>query len=390
MIRFAFVRFAFAGAAVLLLLSACSPTPPPRAAFLTRLGDDTLAVERFTHLPDGMEATVVLRTPRTTLQQYRLRLGPDGVFEELTATITDPLAAADAPPLETVVTRRDGDSLRTTITEGDETRTLTLAAPPHVLPFLDMIHWPFDLMLMRARGAEGEEHTQPLYAGTRTWDFVIRDLAPDSMTVTHPFRGTMGVRTDEAGRLLHLDAAGTTRKLTVDRHADVDVEALARRFAERDAAGQSFGALSGRATTEVSLGRATITVDYGTPSKRGREIFGALVPYGQVWRTGANRATHFATNRPLRLGDLRVPPGEYTLYTIPEADGGTLIVNRQTGQGGTTYNADRDLGRVPMTRTTLDEPVETFTIAIEDQGGGRGLLRLQWDRTSYDVPIRVE
>ena len=123
--------------------------------------------------------------------------------------------------------------------------------------------------------------------------------------------------------------------------------------------------------------------------KRGREIFGALVPFGEVWRTGANRATHFATDRALTLGGLAVPPGEYMLYTIPEADGGTLIVNRQTGQGGTTYNQDQDLGRVPMQILKLPSAVEAFTIGIEDTAEG-GALVLQWDRTAFRVPFTVE
>ena len=87
---------------------------------------------------------------------------------------------------------------------------------------------------------------------------------------------------------------------------------------------------------------------------------------------------------------MAVPAGTYTLYTIPEADGGTLMINQQTGQGGTTYDADRDLGRTALTRTALDAPVEVFTIAVEETGPRAGLLRLQWDTTSYDVPVVVE
>ena len=209
------------------------------------------------------------------------------------------------------------------------------------------------------------------------------------MTVQHPFRGTMDVRVDEAGRLLHLDAGATTRKLIVERVPSVDIDGLAELFAERDGAGRSFGALSGRGETNATVHGATIQVDYGTPSKRGRELFGALVPYGEVWRTGANRATHFATDRNLVLRDLEVPAGEYTLYTIPAEEGGLLLVNTQTGQGGTTYNADLDLGRVALTRTALDKPVELFTILVKETDEG-GVLALQWGQTELSVPFGVE
>lgn len=148
--------------------------------------------------------------------------------------------------------------------------------------------------------------------------------------------------------------------------------------------------LSPRDTTEQTIGAAHLVVDYGRPSKRRREIFGSLVPYDALWRTGANEATHFRTDRDLMIGTLRVPRGTYTLWTIPARDGWTLIVNRQTGQWGTDYDKARDLGRTRMTVATLREPVERFEIAIERTRDGSGLLIMRWDTTQASVPIHVE
>jgi hypothetical protein len=210
------------------------------------------------------------------------------------------------------------------------------------------------------------------------------------MTITHPSRGTMRVRVDERGRLLGLDAGATTRKLIVTREPWMSLEGYAERWAAMDAAGKSLGALSGRGENKASFAGANIVVDFGTPSKRGREIWGELVPYGQVWRTGANRATHFTTDRDLVLGSgtdtLSVPAGSYTLFSIPQADGGVLIVSRQTGQAGTAYDEAHDLGRVKLTARPMNDPVEVFSIAVTPQGNG-GELRLQWDRTEMVVPF---
>jgi hypothetical protein len=115
------------------------------------------------------------------------------------------------------------------------------------------------------------------------------------------------------------------------------VDDIVERWTEQDAAGRSVGALSGRARMTSNVGGATISLDYGTPSKRGRSIWGALVPFGAVWRTGANQATHFETDRDLVLGTGRdtlvVPTGRYTLFSIPErAEDGlssTVRLNRQ-------------------------------------------------------------
>ena len=116
------------------------------------------------------------------------------------------------------------------------------------------------------------------------------------------------------------------------------------------------------------------------------------MPWGELWRTGANRATHLTTDRALVLDPdgaaLAVPAGEYTLYSIPEADGGLLIVNRQTGQGGTTYDDARDVGRVPLARASVADAVEVFTIDIEAEAQG-GRLVFLWDRDAFSVPFVV-
>ncbi len=148
--------------------------------------------------------------------------------------------------------------------------------------------------------------------------------------------------------------------------------------------------LSPRDTTAQTIGHARLVVDYGRPSKRRREIFGSLVPWGAIWRTGANEATHFRTDRDLMIGTIRVPRGTYTLWTLPAREGWTLIVNRQTGQWGTDYDKSKDLGRTPMRVAALSEPVEQFTIAIAPTGNGTGVLTLSWDTTQASVPIRVE
>jgi hypothetical protein len=158
------------------------------------------------------------------------------------------------------------------------------------------------------------------------------------------------------------------------------------------AAQQTGQQLSPRDTVRFELeGGRRVYVDYGRPSMRGRRIVGELVPYGRVWRTGANAATTLVTEADLRIGDALVPRGTYTLYTLPTARGWTLIVNRQTGQWGTQYDASRDLVRIPLRGTALPRPVEKFTIALE-RGTARnaGTLAMAWENTRLTVPFRVQ
>ena len=124
--------------------------------------------------------------------------------------------------------------------------------------------------------------------------------------------------------------------------------------------GKIFGALSAAVINNYKVNGVNFRLDYGSPSKRGREIFGGIVKYGERWRTGANRATHIKFDKDITIGNLEVPAGEYTLFSIPEEDGGTLIINTQTGQNGRNYNPDLDLGRISLNRKNLPETIENF------------------------------
>jgi len=131
----------------------------------------------------------------------------------------------------------------------------------------------------------------------------------------------------------------------------------------------------------------TITVDYSSPRMKGRKIFGELVPYGKVWRAGANEATAFVTTTDLTVGGKTVPAGSYTIFTIPNEDKWTLIISKKTGEWGDPYPGEADdFARVDMKISKLPSPVENFTIAF-DQAGGTCTMRLDWETTRASIVI---
>ncbi len=143
------------------------------------------------------------------------------------------------------------------------------------------------------------------------------------------------------------------------------------------------------AQAEVTLDGKAITIHYNSPRMRGRKIMGDLVPYGKVWRTGANPATSFVTDGDIKIGDLNVPAGKYTLYTLPAESGWHLIINKQTGQWGTVYNQDQDLGRVPMRSRTLPAPQEDMSISFEHTTKDSTELHVRWENTDEWVKIEA-
>jgi hypothetical protein len=159
---------------------------------------------------------------------------------------------------------------------------------------------------------------------------------------------------------------------------------------------------SGRATTAVSLTRvgaaagserpapAKIMIDYGQPHLRGRDVL-TLMPLGTEWRLGANTSTSITTDLDLVIGGASVPKGTYTLWTIRSATGTKLIINKQTGQWGTSYNAAQDLARVDMRTKRLTQPLEALQITLVPlQNGPSGVLRVVWGTVELETDWSVK
>lgn len=356
-------------------------------AFVTTYGPDTLAVERFWTTDDGMRADVVIRTSTTLRMRFMLALDDAGNIARYEFSGSAPDTADD--PYFSATAEPEGDSLALRGVEGGQTGECRIARLPGLLPIFDFVHWPFELILKRARASGEASYTQPLFDGCDRLDVTVGVEADGRMTITYPYRGTATAETDAEGRLLSLDAGATTRALTVTRADGLDLDALATEFAARDAAGQS-PPLPRRAVRTTTIKGTRIVMDYGQPAWKGRELFGALVPWGEVWRTGTDRATHFTTNRALMVGDLLVPAGAYTLFSIPEPEGGTLIINHETGQKGSEYDPSQDLGRIPMRHFTTEWSSDLFTINLAMIDGSSGNeLWLQWGHDVFAVPFTV-
>lgn len=141
-------------------------------------------------------------------------------------------------------------------------------------------------------------------------------------------------------------------------------------------------------TVECTINGKKVTIEYSRPSMKGRKIMGGLVPYGKIWRTGANEATTLTTETDLDIGGAKVPAGKYTLYTLPSAGTWKLIINKQTGQWGTEYDPKQDLARVDMKTSEIVVPVEQFTIALDQDTNSSADLILEWEKTRETVVIK--
>lgn len=381
-------KFLLSAALASALALGCAGRAPrvSSGAFVTTLGNDTVAIERYTRSDDRLEGELVTTSPRTRISRYVVGFDAQGAVTRFEVSLSEPGAAA---PSASVVATVGPGAITAILHRGDRVDTGSVATGGAVFPVV-LYAWGLSEIGTRALARSGRDSLAIDQYGAGARQVTQIDLVRRGDSVAMTFFGSpMMLAVDSSGRILGADGGRTTAKVKMARVDSLDVDGLAARFAARDQAGQSVGVLSPRDTVRAAVGRASLMVDYGRPAARGRQLVGGLLPLGQVWRTGANAATQFTTDRPLTFGTLAVPAATYTLWTMPTADGVQLIINRQTGQWGTEYHQDRDLGRIAMKVEPLDPPVERFTIAIESTGAGQGELRFDWANTRWVAPFRV-
>lgn len=339
------------GTAFVLLAGASSLTAQTAdsIAVVVRFGADTLSMERWIVSRDRVEAVSVTRTPRTTVTRWAVRLDATG---RVTHLVTDQAA--------------------------------TPVAAPGAIPIAAGFYAPQALALLQAARARDTVVTVPMQAGEAVQQYRVKRIGTDLFELLNPAGAvTARARLTASGRLNFMEAGPT---ITVERVAWFDIDRWTREFEARDARGAGFGPLSGRDTARARIGGASITINYGQPSARGRSVFGGVVPFGAPWRTGANDATHLTVDSAVRIGDVRVEPGTYSLYTIPGRTSWQLGINRDASMtAAMTPDAAKDVGRATMSVRALPQHVERLTIVIDG-----AVLRIRWENTEAFVPIVVE
>jgi len=362
------------------------PAPAVLAAqtgqFVVRLGRDTLAIEQYTRTADRLQGEQVVRAPRTVHRLYTVTFGPSGAAERF-ELVTHNVSGAPGPAETKATATFQGDSAVSTLTRSDSTRTVRARVGAGALPYLGQSFGLVEEVARSARAAGRDRYTMSMLVlgDTEPMPVTVTRGGSDSLTMMLDGIGPLRVRLDGQGRLLGVSGIGGTAQITVERVQGLDFAGLGKSFAAR-----SLGTLSPPDSVRASVAGASIAVRYSRPSMRGRVIFGNVVPWNQVWRTGANQATVFETSADLVIAGAPVPAGKYSLWTLPSPGGWKLIVNRNTGQWGTDYDAQYDLARIDMRVEQLPRPVEQFTIAIEPSGK-RGVLKLEWERTRVSVPV---
>ncbi|MDB4900396.1 MAG: hypothetical protein JWN53_2204 [Gemmatimonadetes bacterium] len=393
-------------ALALAALTACAPAAsvppssspssttaaPEQTTLLVRLGADTVGVEQYIRTGSRLDGTLLSRSPITTLSRYTVELGPDNAptSAEYSLRRGDGTMVQGAMQSLSVRYWPDSVSLVGHRTNGDTVRTNPVRGL--ILPYINGAYGMFELALARLQSMGRDSATfsvVPLNFGVRnSTPMAVRKFRRDSVRINW-FGSPLYARHDGRGRLLGLDGRQTTVKVQVDRVAPIDLDALGKSWTAREQVVGMAGPASTRDTARATLGSANLWVDYGRPALRGRDVWTNGVLGDSIWRTGANAATQLHSDVDLLIGGQVVPAGTYSLWTQANRDGYHLVVNKQAGQWGTEYHADRDLIRVPLRESSTAAPVERFTVTVEPGPGQSATLELAWGTKVLSVPISV-
>ena len=390
--------------AVVLLAGCDTNHPEERYGFVARLGRDTVSVESVTRRGSTIVSDEVDRFPRVRQRHTEITLADDGTIRRLVMDIQTPSEPENQRDRHVEAEVR-GDSVH--ISKRDKSGTVKRSfarsagmAMAHLPQMYSLYELYFAAALKHAKETNvqsGERVKMRQFYIDREFDrFPLHQgfvtVLPDGRAeIRHDWLSGAGEATlDSAYRLLSYSGARSTYKVDVARlAAPPDVKAIGAQFAALESKSGATKSLSVRDTMRAKIGSAAFMVDYSRPLVRGRALVGGILPYDQVWRTGANAATQFSTSAPITIAGMHVPAGTYTLWTVPRKDRVELIVNKQTGQWGTSYNSSYNLGRVPLSTEAVSAPVEKFTISILPADARSGNLVMEWGTFRWTAPIVI-
>jgi len=368
----------------LIVLSVLAFSRPAAAqdsgCFVSQLGRDTTGIECYRRTDTRVELEQLSRAPSVVRRTIRFDLANAVTHLSITG-----IAPGRGDTVQTYEATFGSDSVRALLGDGKSPPRATSTSAPAPGAIVASYNWPwtmYEIAIQRMVAAKSDSlRLQMFVPGLGTTWLSLHRLGADSIDLYNQHLDRFHVRVDPSGRVLGALPISGTGKFTISRVASIDIAAYASAWAANEKAGQGLGILSPRDSVIATVGGAKLWIDYGRPGKRGRLIYGGVVPYGEVWRTGANAATQFKTDRALEFGKgITVPAGFYTLWTVPGPKSWKLIINSETGQWGTAHKDSLDLYTIDMKVTRLPQVAERFTIVVEPRPQG-GTLNFDWDTT---------
>lgn len=357
------------------------------ASFVAKLGTDTVIVETYNMMPNHLFGKAFLRYPIDQVGVFDFHFYPDGSIKHYSMSYMHPdssyISLGGTQGLycenDTCTWYASGPGSKTEYTNKRPAKEMNYIGG--WTPTLSLIEW--NCMRLIKSGKQSLPITMINdYIGIR--HVSVSKGKNDTLIFGGDFLEYAKIKTTPDGKITSYDGTATPWNYIVTRHAAIDVDEVAKRLSKTP----KIGVPSPEVSVNFSIEKDTIRLSYGRPFKRGRKIFGGIVPYDSVWRTGAGSPTKISLPYDVQFGKTVVPKGVYSIYTVPRRDQWLLIFNTDLKQWPTEPDRSKDFAIIPMDVHKAAKQTDQFTISIEPLKSG-AVIKMVWDETEVVAPFVV-
>ena len=357
---------------------------PYTASFIGRMGVDTVLVETYTMINNHLYGKAFIRVPEDYIGEFSIHFYPDGTIREFNINAMDPFNSSIPFAAKSGVFeyRLNMNCLNNTCTyynseKGQSSETIFKHPASKMdfvggwVPLISLMEWT---CMRLVKSGKQELPLKMINHHIGVYDIGVHFLNKDTIIFGGPFLEYTKIKIDEDGRILNTNGIGTPWNYYVTKYPPIDIDKIAKRMAKT----KGIGIPSPTETIKSRVQNSNISVTYGRPLKRGRKIFGGVVPYDSLWRTGANSPTSISFENDIKIGNIIIPKGQYSIYTIPKQNEWTLIFNTDLTTWPTDPNRSKDFAQVVIPAKKTENIKQQFTIAVEELKN-RGVLKFSWD-----------
>ena len=359
-------------------------TQPYTASFIGRMGVDTVLVETYTMVNNHLYGKAFVRVPEDYIGEFSIHFYPDGTIREFNINAMNsfnssvPFKAKSGMFEYRLNMNCSNDTCTFYNSEKDQASEIIFKHPASKMdfvggwvPLISLMEWNC-MRLVKSNRQEMPLKMINHHLGV--YNIGVHFLNKDNIIFGGPFLEYTKIKINEEGRILNTNGIGTPWNYYVTKYPPIDIDKIAKRMAKT----KGIGIPSPTETIKSSVNNSKITVTYGRPFKRGRTIFGGVVPYDTVWRTGANSPTSISFENSIKIGNTIIPKGQYSIYTIPKQNEWTLIFNTDLTTWPTDPNRSKDFAQVVIPTKKTENIKKQFTIEVEEIKKG-GALKFSWD-----------
>lgn len=383
----AFFVFSF----LLISLTGKSQSSPGREGCIVyTLGSDTTAIGNYSLAGDDFALTIADLTEAVTVTKMKGSFFPDGELKTAEGSIFKPLPSGNT---DTVFAFRLWYASDTTYMQLRRSGKAMVRKYPVKIMVANnlggyaLVYMPALLVNFALMSKKDSIHSYHVVFNSAR-DFSIRRLSGSDFSVGSAVMGYFTLHLDGKGDLRTVDGIGTSWNIKGTVIPPLNMDSVIAAWVKYDQVRPHAAIVNKLDSTVATMGDAMVKIRYSRPLVRGRQIFGGVVPYERFWRTGADAATKLTITRPIYFGTKELPAGQYSLFTLPEKDGWTLMINSQADIWGTEYHAGNDVLRVPMSIERLNDNVEMLTIQVVPGDEG-GRIEVSWEKTKAVAGFRT-